>query len=403
MKRFLLFTGILFSMATFSQTNVNNNVKQNLDNSGGPLFNVVFPLTQSIPDLRSRSAFYYDSIRALTEINSPTYADAYPWISSDGLRLYYTGGANSNALMFTQRANTSSSFNAPVVVPITLTSPTSYWLSKDELDLYVCGNSMLTYAHRASTSSSFTITSTITLTGITLGFFAGASLNTAQDELFLYSAGTTTNIYEFTRTSSQAFAYARTLHLPSGYIPTPGQLSKDDLTFFLGASDSLAYSGKNFLCQYTRTNPTDSFATGTFQQIQNINDTTMWNTQPSSSDSLNWVTFVRSSTNSWSADDIYLAHKGSTLSVFDPAGIKINISVFPNPAANTLTIEFPQAAVCSRQEAIIEITNIQGQLIKSFTATENKTSIDVSALPCGVYVVEIKTEKGIEVKKFIKE
>ena len=72
------------------------------------------------------------------------------------------------------------------------------------------------------------------------------------------------------------------------------------------------------------------------------------------------------------------------------------VTVYPNPATDNITIETPQTAV-------IEITNIQGQLIKTFNATANKTNIDVSALPGGVYVVEVRTEKGVEVRKFIKE
>ncbi len=73
-----------------------------------------------------------------------------------------------------------------------------------------------------------------------------------------------------------------------------------------------------------------------------------------------------------------------------------NIAIYPNPATNTLTIETPQAAV-------IEITNIQGQLIKTLTTTGNKTNIDVSALPGGVYILQAKTEKGVVVNKFIKD
>jgi photosystem II stability/assembly factor-like uncharacterized protein len=73
------------------------------------------------------------------------------------------------------------------------------------------------------------------------------------------------------------------------------------------------------------------------------------------------------------------------------------IKIFPNPVINNLTLEnIPQ-------EAVIEITNIQGQLVKTFATTGNKTNMDVSALPGGVYVVEVRTDKGVEVKKFIKE
>ena len=73
-----------------------------------------------------------------------------------------------------------------------------------------------------------------------------------------------------------------------------------------------------------------------------------------------------------------------------------NINIYPNPTFDNLTIESPQSAV-------IEITNIQGQLIKTFATTGNKTNIDVSAFPCGMYVVEVRMEKGVEVKKFVKE
>ena len=68
-------------------------------------------------------------------------------------------------------------------------------------------------------------------------------------------------------------------------------------------------------------------------------------------------------------------------------GIKL-LECYPNPAINNITIESPPA--------VIEITNIQGQLIKTFATTGNKTNIDISAFPSGVYVVEVKTEKGIE-------
>jgi Secretion system C-terminal sorting domain len=72
------------------------------------------------------------------------------------------------------------------------------------------------------------------------------------------------------------------------------------------------------------------------------------------------------------------------------------VHIYPNPANDNFTIISPQSAV-------IEITNIQGQLIKTIAACSNKTNVDVSALQSGVYIVEVTTEKGIAVKKFIKE
>ncbi len=90
-----------------------------------------------------------------------------------------------------------------------------------------------------------------------------------------------------------------------------------------------------------------------------------------------------------------------TIHVVVPSGINelsnsLNTSVYPNPVTSNLIIEAPQ-------QATIEILDIQGLLIKTISASGNKTSIDVSAFPSGVYIVELKTEKGVAVEKFIKE
>jgi len=72
------------------------------------------------------------------------------------------------------------------------------------------------------------------------------------------------------------------------------------------------------------------------------------------------------------------------------------INLNPNPAKDNITI------TC-QQQSIIEISNFEGQRIKTLIASGNKTNIDISALPSGVYFVEVKTEKEVAVTKFIKE
>ncbi|MFA4852230.1 MAG: SBBP repeat-containing protein [Bacteroidales bacterium] len=93
--------------------------------------------------------------------------------------------------------------------------------------------------------------------------------------------------------------------------------------------------------------------------------------------------------------DIFLAKLGNGTGINEFSN-KFDISVFPNPSIDNITIIIPQ-------KATIEISNIQGQLIKTLAVSSNKTSIDVSAFPCGMYVVKVKTEKGVAVKKFVKE
>lgn len=70
--------------------------------------------------------------------------------------------------------------------------------------------------------------------------------------------------------------------------------------------------------------------------------------------------------------------------------------IYPNPANSKITIE-------SQQHELIEISNIQGQLIKTLAIKGNKTNVDISTFPSGVYIIKAKTDEGIAVKKLIKQ
>jgi len=73
-----------------------------------------------------------------------------------------------------------------------------------------------------------------------------------------------------------------------------------------------------------------------------------------------------------------------------------SVNIYPSPVSDNLTIEVTLPST-------IEISNIQGQLIKTLTSSGTKTNVDVSEFSNGVYVVEVRTEKGVAVKKFVKE
>jgi hypothetical protein len=105
-------------------------------------------------------------------------------------------------------------------------------------------------------------------------------------------------------------------------------------------------------------------------------------------------------------DSSYLQKSQNTIISVDvipseTTGLNVNelsdrINIYPNPAANILTLE-------ATQKSAIEILNIQGQLVKTLSAIDSKTRVDVSTFPDGVYIVEVKTEKGIVIKRFVKD
>ncbi len=80
----------------------------------------------------------------------------------------------------------------------------------------------------------------------------------------------------------------------------------------------------------------------------------------------------------------------------DEASTNNIVSIYPNPAKDDLTIEV-------LQNSTIEIQNIQGQIVRTINNADKETTIDLRDLPNGIYIIKAKTEKGIEVRKFVKE
>jgi len=76
------------------------------------------------------------------------------------------------------------------------------------------------------------------------------------------------------------------------------------------------------------------------------------------------------------------------------------IQISPNPGNGIFTLTLQRY---SNQISEINIFNSLGQLIRTLSTSGIKTNINISDIPSGVYVVEVKTEKEIWVKKLVKE
>lgn len=69
-------------------------------------------------------------------------------------------------------------------------------------------------------------------------FIGGASL-TNSGGVFLYDGAN--QILQYVKTGIDSFNYLGAVALPSGYVTNPGQLSKDGLRLFFGASYNGGY------------------------------------------------------------------------------------------------------------------------------------------------------------------
>ena len=72
----------------------------------------------------------------------------------------------------------------------------------------------------------------------------------------------------------------------------------------------------------------------------------------------------------------------------------LNTKVYPNPANNVLNIN--ATANINR----VEIFNMMGQMVGSYTANDVNAQINTSSFANGVYTVKIETENGTSTKKF---
>lgn len=73
----------------------------------------------------------------------------------------------------------------------------------------------------------------------------------------------------------------------------------------------------------------------------------------------------------------------------------IKIVLYPNPARDFLVIEI-------NENAIIEIFNLQGQIVKNTSLINSQNIININDLKSGEYLVTIRTSNEIILKKLIK-
>jgi len=388
MKKNLLIICLIVTVSAFGQRS--SNVSSNELNAFGfpkiPQSNLrVEQVSQTITPID----LGFDTLRALTEINDSSAANAYPWISGDGLRLYYIHGTSFNYLNFTSRTSTGSLFRKPVTLPLPISTTTgirSFWLSENELDIYLFNDSVY-HAQRTSVGDNFGNPTTLQLTqniSSVTGYFNG-TLNQSQNVLFVSNYDNNyIHVYEFHLTSANSFTYVRTLQVPNGYTNSLAQLSKDDLTIFLDISTA-AVGAHDIICQMNRASINDTFAIETFKKLDFVNDSIYFDEQTSLSDNNNSMVFVRNAIDSWVADRLFIAFKKSSL-VTEYISNKLSYEsvIYPNPSTGWVTVSFSTPGTLYG-----EVFNSLGEKLSDFSGVDTSVPfrIDLSNKPKGTYFI----------------
>jgi hypothetical protein len=80
--------------------------------------------------------------------------------------------------------------------------------------------------------------------------------------------------------------------------------------------------------------------------------------------------------------------------------ISNEVSIYPNPSTGVYNIKVGSV---SGNGAEINVLTLTGQRVFSTNSANTVTKIDLSNLAAGMYMVQIKTEEGVAVKKITKE
>ncbi|MCB0480211.1 MAG: T9SS type A sorting domain-containing protein [Flavobacteriales bacterium] len=77
---------------------------------------------------------------------------------------------------------------------------------------------------------------------------------------------------------------------------------------------------------------------------------------------------------------------------------ELHITVFPNPASERVVVQLPHD-----QKAEITLRNTNGQVIEQQLTVVQRNELDVSTLPRGIYLLEVKTEDLVGMRKIVVE
>lgn len=91
---------------------------------------------------------------------------------------------------------------------------------------------------------------------------------------------------------------------------------------------------------------------------------------------------------------------GLTVGVSEEVNSEVNFELYPNPVSNVLNIKLTSA---EQNATRIEVVNVLGKIISINKLEKSLTSIDVSSIDNGVYIVNVyKNNERVSTKKIIK-
>ncbi len=132
------------------------------------------------------------NVRSLDEINDPELSDSYPYLSNDGLRIYFTKQKGSEITFHVaERNEVNARFSKPKKLEFNLpkiSNNMSCFFSQDELEIFALSGDKIYHARRESINGKFSMPIEIGQSGDENGYMSGISMTQDNTELFVFNS-----------------------------------------------------------------------------------------------------------------------------------------------------------------------------------------------------------------------
>ena len=372
------------------------------------------------------------AMKNLQEINQDGSAEAYPWLSEDGLRIYFT---HENVIEQWERKSISSKFENKKVIVDDGNAIVGQWLNSTETEIWYTtgGGGTLYHGVRKNIKSDFDKFDEIQLmnqAGDYSGFISGPSLTPDQNELFLfYSGDSQDRIDIFTKEGNQ-YMLTGSVEAPDGDV-SPGHLTSDGLSLYISVENNA--TEKLYVAHREKTG--DAFTN--FQELFPDEEISM--IQPYAIMGGSMIVFTGSYADSWGNNDLYIwsgeivqpiaiievtapviIELEPVIEITTPIAeiqdpvieeemiepeveiatkelpaseeIKSSVLVYPNPAVTSARF-VTSAEMISGQ---IVIYDLSGNVIfEKNNISENEFSVDLASVASGMYIYSISDQKAL--------
>jgi hypothetical protein len=133
----------------------------------------------------------FANIRPLDELNESELSDSYPWLSNDGLRIYFTKQKGNEITFHTaERKSLNEKFSAAKKIEIALpkiSNNLSCFLSSDEREIFVLAGDKIYQAKRDNLFSKFTTPVEIGQSNDN-GYMSGVTMTQDNAEMFVFNS-----------------------------------------------------------------------------------------------------------------------------------------------------------------------------------------------------------------------